>query len=243
MKKNYESMSSVSQPVHIKAKRIEKNVLISDDRDMVKYMSCLLRNCKLASDSRGFLVYNGEYDGRPVTMASHGIGGSSCSVVVEELVMLGARKIVILGTAGIINEKVKVGDYVITTKGNHLPGGIYKAYKAERMVKAPDKRLTEKLIKTFTDSGLTVHTGSVFSDDAFYGEDGKFVKNRRNKGDIAVEMESATLFMLGKLRGIATAEVSIASNSVVDKAYPITSKALKEKYRRGAAAVFKALNS
>ncbi len=234
---------SVSRPVHIKAERIENNVLISDDRDTIRDLSSLLRNCKLASDSRGFLVYNGEYKGCPFTLASHGIGGPSCSVVVEELIMLGARKIVILGTAGILNEKVKVGDYVITTKGNHMSGGLYKAYKAERMVMVPDKHLTEKLIKTFTNRGLTVHTGSVFADDAYYGEDSAFVKNRRKKGDIAVEMESATLFMIGKLRGVATAEVSVASNSVVDKVYPISPEALKERLRQGAAAIFKALSS
>jgi 5'-methylthioadenosine phosphorylase len=234
----------IPTPVHVKAPKgsIAESALISDDRDRVEDLSHMLTNCRLASDSRGFLIYTGKYKGLTVTLASHGIGGPSCAILVEEIIMLGAKRIVMFGTAAPLVPEINLGDYVVATEGRHPAGGLYEGYGAQDTVKTPDAALTKRLVETFRGRGLKVHTGSVYASDTYWAEDKDFARKRREEGNIAVEMESATLFMLGEIRHVATASVFIASNSVVGKAY-IPKEQIESESREGAAAIFEALNA
>ncbi|TRM80208.1 5'-methylthioadenosine phosphorylase, partial [Sulfolobus sp. D5] len=89
-------------PVHILAKKgeISEKVLIAGDPGRVKLLSTLLKDVKLVNENRGFLVYTGKYNDENVSIATHGIGGPSIAIVLEELAMLGANTFVRYGTAG-----------------------------------------------------------------------------------------------------------------------------------------------
>ncbi len=236
------SAINMQKPVHVKASEgdIAKLALICDDRDRVKDIAGLLDDCRLASDSRGYLVYTGKHNGTAVSVASHGIGGPSCAILVEELAMYGVREIVMFGTTGPLTESINLGDFVISTRSRHPPGGLYSGYGAQDDEKVPDSRLMARITRSFRESGLRFHEGGVYCSDTYYAEDRDFVKSMADQGNISVEMESATLFMLGRLRDIATAAVFIASNTVADKAY-LHEADITERSRAGAKAIFDAL--
>lgn len=231
-------------PVHIKASRddIAGNMLISDDRDRIVRLSGMLERTKIVSDSRGFLVYTGEYSGFRVSLGSHGIGAPSCAIFVEEASMLGVTRMVMFGTAGPLVPEIGLGDFVIPTESAHTSGGFYRGYRAQDMAKVPDADLTKRLVSEFRSNDMPVHTGKVYASDTYYAEDKDFVSRRRREGNISVEMDSAALFMLGKIRGFAASAVFIASNAVASKRY--ASESLLEKRSvEGAEAIFNALRA
>ncbi len=229
---------------HVRAKdgEIADIALISDDYDRIKHLSKMLEGCKLVSNSRGFLVYTGKYKGQRVSLASHGFGGPSCAILVEEIIVHGAKYIVILGTTGTVVSHIDLGDYIIATEARHPAGGLYEGYKAQNDVKRPNKILLGKLTQAFKAKDLKFHTGSVYSNDSYFVEDKNFAKRRREEGILSVEMECATLFMLGKIRKVHTAAVLIASNTVKDKTY-VPYKELEKKSEKAADAIFEAVKN
>jgi 5'-methylthioadenosine phosphorylase len=232
------------KPRHVRAREgeIAERVLVSDDYDRIKYLAGMLNDCRLVSSNRGFVVYTGEYENCRISLASHGMGGPSCAILLEEMIMHGAKCIVILGTAGVLIPEINLGEYVIATEARHPAGGLYAGYKAQDDIKTPNRALVRTLMDSFKRRDMVFHTGDVYSNDSYFAEDQDFAERRRAEGSIGVEMECATLFMLGKIRKVSTAAVLIASNTVKDKVY-ISYDELEERSRAGAEAIFEALKN
>ena len=210
-------MSSL-QPVHILAKPgdIASRVIVAGDPARVEQLSKLLEEPRLVNTNRGFLTFTGKYRGIDVTVATHGVGAPSASIVFEELIMLGAKVIIRLGTAGGLVPELHVGDIVVPTGAHYYLGGTIGMYIHDGVVCAvPDFDVLRTIIDTAKEHGLKIHIGPIVSSDAFYAEDENFVKKWSGRGAIAVEMECATLFVLGLLRKVKTGAVLVISDSLV----------------------------
>ncbi|WP_338604472.1 purine-nucleoside phosphorylase [Sulfolobus tengchongensis] len=234
-------------PVHILAKKgeISERVLIAGDPGRVKLLSTLLESPKLVNENRGFLIYTGKYNGELVSIATHGIGGPSIAIVLEELAMLGARTFIRYGTTGSLVPYINVGEYVIVTGASYNQGGLfYQYFKENACIGAtPDFELTNKLVSSFSKKGLRYYVGNVFSSDAFYAEDEEFAKKWSSRGNIAVEMECATLFALSKMREWKSASVLVVSDNLAKGGIWISKEELEKRVMDGAQAVLDALTS
>lgn len=208
-------------PIHIKAQKgdIAPRVIASGDPGRVRLIATtMLENARLVSDNRGLLVYTGEYKGLPVTIATHGIGASSASIIFEELIALGARAIIRLGTCGSLSKEVRLGDFVIPTTASYYPGGPYYQYYGELACgpSAPTYTLLKLLIEESYKKGVRYHVGPVVSSDAFYVESSDFVRKWSERGALAVEMECSALFVLSSMRGVKSGAVLITVDSPID---------------------------
>ena len=233
-------------PLHILAKpeEIAERVIIAGDPARVKQVAQMLDEAKLVNENRGFLTYTGYYKGTRVTVATHGIGGPSAAIVIEELIMLGAKVIVRLGTAGGMIEDLKIGDVVIPYGAAHLDDALLRMYVKEGYLPAiPHPEVLLAIIESANELGLSYKLGVIFSSDAFYAEDESFVKEWSSKGIIAVEMECATLFTIGLLRGIKTGALLVVSDTLVGKTIKemATAEELKEYVKKAAEVTLDAL--
>ncbi|RLF16490.1 MAG: nucleoside phosphorylase [Thermoprotei archaeon] len=208
-------------PLHIRARPedIAPRIIIAGDPARVRQVADILENAKLVNRNRDLLVYTGEYKGIPISVAVHGIGAPSLAIVLEELIMLGAKAIVRLGTAGALVEDLHIGDVVIPTGASYTVGGTLGMYVPEPIALAcvPDFNLLCKLVDEMDKHEMRYKVGPVFSSDAFYAEDPKFAKKWAERGYLAVEMECATLFALGLMRKVHCAATLIISDSLVLK--------------------------
>jgi 5'-methylthioadenosine phosphorylase len=231
------------EPQHIQAKRgdIAKRAIISGDPARVVQLSGLLKDKRLVNDNRGFLTYTGIYNGKGITVACHGIGGASAAIVVEELIMLGARAIVRLGSCGGLLKPMRVGDMVIVT-GAGYNGGTLDQYFHRKITPEPDRGLTELLKESAKKQRARYYEGPVFSSDAFYAEDLNFATASVKKGYIAIEMECATLFGLGKLRKVKTASLLLVSDNVRESEPIVDAEVLRDYASRAGKVVFESLN-
>jgi 5'-methylthioadenosine phosphorylase len=196
---------------------VADSVIAVGDPARAEQVAKMLRRAMLVNSNRGLLTFTGSYDGKKVTVATHGLGGPSSAIVFEELRMLGAKAIVRLGTAGAMVEDLRIGDLIIPL-GAARPDGSLRMYVPDGELPAvADLGLTARLEEGCRREGLRHRMGLVFSSDAFYGEDKTFVKRWAARGVIGVEMECATLFTLGLLRGFKAASLLIVSDSLVRK--------------------------
>jgi len=220
-------------PYHILAKKgdIAENVIVVGDPRRAELLSTLLEDPRLVNSHRGLLTYTGVYRGVAATIATHGIGAPSAAIVFEELGMLGAKRIVRLGTAGGLKREVDIGDVVVASTALYTYGGCALGQYIPGVCgpTAPHPILTSRIIEELERSGIKYWLGPIFSSDAFYAEDPSFAEKWSKLGVLAVEMEAAVLFSLGWMRGWETAAVLVISdNLAAEKKYMASLDELKE---------------
>lgn len=230
------------QPQHIRAKKgdVAERAVISGDPARVVQLSKMLQGARLVSDFRGFIMYTGVKGGQRLTVACHGIGGPSAAIVTEELAMLGAKAIVRLGTCGGLLKPMKVGDLVVATSAAYLGGTLDHYLAGKKIVPRPDAELTRLLEGSAKARGIKWYSGKVFSSDAFYTERSEFVASKM-KGCVAVEMECATLFGLGALRGVKASCMLLVSDNVTRRKPMADAEALESYTERAAEMAFDSL--
>lgn len=151
---------------------------------------------RLVNDHRGLLGYTGTYRGVPVSVQTSGIGTPSLSIVVEELLRLGARRLIRTGTCGGIGRGLRTADIVIATAAAPVDGSTRTYLHADPYAPVADFELTRALVDRALARGVEPHVGQVATVDVFYNPDQDYVSKWRSRGILAFEMEAAALFYL-----------------------------------------------
>ena len=209
------------KPWHILAKPedVAERVIVAGDPLRVSRISKLLEEPKLVNEHRGYLVYTGKYKGIDVSIATHGIGAPSAAIVFEELLMLGARIMVRLGTCGGLKDYIELGSVVVPIGALYEPGGTIGMYTQGCCYPAvADPEVVLKLEEKLEGHGFKVFRGLAASSDAFHAEE-EYSKKWSGLNAIAVEMECATLFTLARLKGFkAGAALMVIDNLATGEA-------------------------
>jgi purine-nucleoside phosphorylase len=157
------------------------------------------------NDHRGLLGFTGTYRGTPVSVQTSGMGTPSISIVVEELLRLGARSLIRVGTCGGIAAGLKTGDLVIATGACPVDGATRTYLHGEAYAPVADFELTRALVDAASNEGVEARTGLVASVDVFYNPDDDYARRWRERGVLAFEMEASALFFLAARSGIRAA--------------------------------------
>ncbi|HWH23812.1 MAG TPA: purine-nucleoside phosphorylase [Candidatus Limnocylindria bacterium] len=155
-----------------------------------------LDGARLVNEHRLLLGYTGTYNGVPVSVQTSGIGTPSLSIVVEELLRLGAKRLIRIGTCGGIGRGLRTGDIVVATAAAPVDGSTRTYLHGEPYAPAADFELTRALVDGARAKGVEPGIGPVASVDVFYNPDDDYVSRWRARGILAFEMEAAALFFL-----------------------------------------------
>jgi uridine phosphorylase len=182
----------------------------------------------LVSDKRGFACYLAPQWKRPLVIVATGIGGPATAIVVEELIILGVKAIIRLGTCGSLQPQVRPG-HIVVAAGCVREEGTSVSYIGPSFPALSNGQLCSTLTKGAQAAGAVVHLGITHCKDAYYSEkqgmqpDSEFVRNKwstwRNAGVLATEMEAAPLFVIASLRGVAAAALFIAVGKTASEGY------------------------
>jgi len=102
-------------PIHLRpaAELAERVLLPGDPHRALHVAQALLEQPKMFNHHRGLWGYSGTArDGSPLTVQATGMGGPSAAIVVEELIGLGARTLIRIGTCGALVEGIGLGTLV-----------------------------------------------------------------------------------------------------------------------------------
>jgi purine-nucleoside phosphorylase len=165
---------------------------------------------RTVNEHRGLFGYTGTWQGRPVSVQTTGMGTPSLSIVVEELLRLGARRLVRVGTCGGIGPGIHTADLVIATAAAPVDGSTRTYLHGEPIAPAADFELTRRLVDAARAAGVTPHVGQVATVDVFYNTDEDYATRWRSRGVLAFEMEAAALFHLAARARAAGDDVAAA---------------------------------
>ncbi len=175
---------------------IAKTVLMPGDPLRAKFIAeNFLENPVCYNTVRGMLGYTGTYKGKKVSVQGSGMGIPSIGIYSYELYnFYDVDKIIRVGSAGAIDESLHVRDLVVAmgacTDSNYahqykLPGTYAPIASFNMVADAVDA--SKKL-------GIDPKVGNILSSDLFY-DDANSLKEWQKMGVLAVEMESAALYM------------------------------------------------
>jgi purine-nucleoside phosphorylase len=170
---------------------------------------------KQVSSHRGLLGYTGTYKGVPVSVQTSGMGAPSISIVVEELLRLGARRLIRVGTCGGIGPGIKTGEIVIASGAAPVDGATRTYLHGDPYAPTADFGLVRSLVDAAGRAGQKPHVGQVATVDVFYNSDPDYVTKWRGRGVLAFEMETSALYYLAARARAAGADVAAAAILVV----------------------------
>lgn len=120
------------------------------------------------SENRGLNSYLGVLpNGRSLLSATSGMGAPSLSIVVNELIQVGIRLIIRIGTCGSIQEHVSVGSIVITSAALCRQGAANDIAPVEYPAFC-DPFVTVALVNAAREVQVKYHVGITASVDTFY---------------------------------------------------------------------------
>ena len=164
-----------------------------------------LEASRLVNSHRGMLGYTGTFRGAPVSVQTTGMGTPSLSIVVEELIRLGARQLVRVGTCGGIAAGLRTGALVLASGAAPVDGATRTYLHGEAYAPVADFDLLHALYHAASDAGTPARIGPVATVDVFYNTDADYASRWRDRGILAFEMESSALFYLAARAGIQAA--------------------------------------
>jgi DeoD family purine-nucleoside phosphorylase len=207
------------EPIHLRptAELAERVLLPGDPGRALMLAQTLLERPLMFNHHRGLWGYTGRaHDGEPLTIQSTGMGGPSAAIVLHELIALGARRAVRVGTCGALAPTLRLGEIVIASDAI-VADGTSAVLGAGPRTHA-DPTLTSALAATLAGvPGRRAHVATIVSTDVFYEEGSDRGRAWRAAGAAAVEMEASTLFALGSSAGVPVACV-LAVSDVFDAA-------------------------
>src|ERR1700740_1705956 len=103
-------------PIHVRAAPgdYREAAPLPGDPPRAKYIrETSLDDVVQTNAERGMLGFRGSWEGKPVSVQATGMGCPSAAIVIEELVMLGCKKILRVGTCGGLQPDHELGDMIV----------------------------------------------------------------------------------------------------------------------------------
>lgn len=210
---------------HIGAKpgEIAETVLLPGDPYRARWAAqTFLENVVLVTEVRGMLGYTGTWKGHPVTIHGTGMGMPSTSIYANELIRdYGAQTLIRIGSAGALQDHVKVRDIVLAQTASTNGSPSRSIFKELSFAPCADFGLLSAAHKAATALAVPVHVGGIYSSDTFYDERQDLVDQMQRHGTLCVEMEAAELYILAaRYQRRALAVLTVSDHILTGEALP-----------------------
>jgi uridine phosphorylase len=183
-------------------------VIVPGDQGRVEKIVKELSDVKKIADNRGLITFTGKYHDFPVSVTSTGMGGPSASIVYEELINIGAKVLIRIGSVAGLQENVDEGDIVIPY-GCVRDDGASNYYIPPNYPAVPSPEVYSVLMESVKESHKKYHTGINWTHSCFYNRDPEYFQSWSRRRVVSMEMEASALFVVASLRDVKAGFVGI----------------------------------
>lgn len=218
-------------PVHIRAEPgdFAENVLLPGDPRRATYIAeNFFDDAKLITEERGMLGYTGTYKGERVSVQTTGMGCPSASIATEELIQLGVKNLLRVGTCGSYGDGMQLGDLVVATAATPQDGTVSALTQGVPYAPAAHFDLVHAAHHAAEDAGRRTFMGPIVSSDLFYDPEEDPRKKWSSLGVLAVEMEAAAIFTIAAMHGVRAGCLLTVSDTIGEEVVRISDEDLKD---------------
>ncbi|MFA9380125.1 MAG: purine-nucleoside phosphorylase [Acetanaerobacterium sp.] len=205
---------------HIGAKKgdIASKILLPGDPYRARYIAeHYLQNPVCYNEVRGMLGFTGTYREQRISVQGTGMGIPSISIYLNELLgEYGCNELYRIGTCGSYREDVGVLDVILAQAACTTSAVNDCIFGHAHYAPIADFSLLHRAYGTARERKLSVHVGSILTDDRFYHEEDDTLWQRwRNYGVLGVEMETAALYTLAAKYGARALSILTVSDHLI----------------------------
>lgn len=207
-------------PIHVRgtSQDIAKVVLLPGDPQRAEYIATkYFENPKKYTEYRLMYGFTGMCNGYPISVQTTGMGTPSLSIVVEELISLGAEIFIRIGTCGSINKLADLQDIILATSASSSHDIFSRKFDGACFSASSDFMLNLKIFETAKKNNIKLLCGDILTSETFYEDNFDLYKKFANYGILAVEMESYALFGLAKKYGKKATALLTVSDIVFEQ--------------------------
>lgn len=146
-------------------------------------------------------VYKIRYKNTDIAFYLSRVGAPACVVGFEEIIAMGAKKFVLFGSCGVLNDD-KVKDSIIIPVSAIRDEGTSYHYIAPSPEIEADAYSVQTLENVLVNCGYSYVKGKTWTSDAIYRETIPSIQERKQEGCLVVEMECASMLAVAKYRHI-----------------------------------------
>lgn len=207
-------------PIHLRAEAGDyaPNVLCPGDPRRATYIAETFFDpgFRQVNAERGLLGYTGTFEGAPISVQTTGMGCPSSGIVFEELIMLGATRLVRVGTCGGLGDQMSMGDTVIAISASAEDATPLRYAQMNGYAPTATFGLARTAVDLAAETETTTHIGSIVTSGVFYDPDPTAYGRWKRLGHIGVEMEAAMMYTIAAVKGIEALAVMTVSDLLGD---------------------------
>ncbi len=203
-------------PIHLRAEPGDyaPNVLCPGDPRRARYIAETYfdEGFRSVNEERGMLGFTGTFEGKPISVQTTGMGAPSSGIVFEELVTLGARRLIRVGTCGGLLESINMGDTIVAISATADDQTPLRLAQMPSFAPTATFELAELAARLSRQSGATVHVGPVVTSGLFYDPDTTSFARWKRVGHLGVEMEAAMMFTIAAIHQVESLAMMTVSD-------------------------------
>ncbi|MBO8163487.1 MAG: nucleoside phosphorylase [Brevibacillus sp.] len=193
--------------LRVDPEQIPAQAIVCGDPQRAAVIAGYLDDSRELAFSREYRTFTGTYQGVPLAVVSHGVGSPGAAVCFEELIRAGVTTLIRVGTAGSLISDLPPGSLAISTAAVREEG-LTRQYVPHGFPAVADSTVVEALYNSAREQEGIVKKGITLTLDAFFrGVVELPHKTYQRAGVIAVEMETAALFVIASLRGVRAGSI------------------------------------
>ena len=146
-------------------------------------------------------VYAVTYRGHTFALYKARLGAPACVGCFEDIIPMGAKRIILLGNCGVLDQSIKDCGIIVPTRAIRDEGTSYHYAPAADYIDVNTKYI-DLFRSVLEEHGYSYVTGTTWTTDAFYRETRSKVNKRKEMGAICVEMECAAMQAMCDFRGV-----------------------------------------
>lgn len=158
-------------------------------------------------------VYQVPWNGVTLGLAHPGVGAPLCAASLEELIMLGGRRFLACGSAGVLVPGIPLGEVLVPTQAVRDEGTSYHYLPASEPA-LPTTWLMEHACDQLEQRRIAFRRGKTWTTDAVYRETRGRMQARIEQGCISVDMEASAFFAVARFRKVEFAQLFYASDDL-----------------------------
>ncbi|MBI4596720.1 MAG: nucleoside phosphorylase [Candidatus Tectomicrobia bacterium] len=149
----------------------------------------------------------------PFSIFGSAVGAPYAVMLMEQLIVLGAKNFYFIGFCGGIGKEVRIGDLIIPTEVVREEGTSYHYFPGHVKVEG-DGQLVEQVQNITGQLGRRAITGPLWTTDALYRETMVKIERFRERGVLGVDMETSAVYAIAKYRRVKAVALHVVSDLV-----------------------------
>jgi DeoD family purine-nucleoside phosphorylase len=192
-------------PIHLRAEPGDyaDAVLLPGDPLRAQYIAeTYFDDATQVNGERGLLGFTGTWEGKRVSVQGTGMGCPGATIVFEELIQLGCKRLMRVGTCGGLQPDHALGDLIVALTAVPADSTAMHLVGNEPHCPTASWELIHGAVHAAKELGQPMHVGPIVSSDVFYNPVEGQYERWSSRGVLGVEMEAAALLTVAAIGGI-----------------------------------------